>query len=174
MLPISAWPNRASIPASSCSAIPRWFPARLPIFSIREASPGNSPPASSGNSSPVFTSGGNRVLLDAANSRQREALLGYEKSVLGAIGEADSQLASLEANHRRFASLSGAVDANAESARLAKELSHEGRSNLLALLVEEQRLNILTLDRIRSQTSLILSWIRVHQALGGGWQPTKA
>jgi len=118
----------------------------------------------------LFSSGRNRALLKAANSRQQESLLSYEKSVLQAVGEVESQLASLKANHRRFASLSGAVNANVESVRLAKELYREGRSNLLALLVEEQRLTVLTLDRIRSQTSLVLSWIRLHRALGGGWQ----
>lgn len=118
----------------------------------------------------VFSSGRNRALLDAANARQRETLLAFEKAVLGAIGEVESQLATLDAEHRRFAAFDQAVQASEEAVKLAQQLNAAGRTNLLDLLVEEQRLNVLTTDRVRSQTALVLAWVRLHQALGGGWE----
>jgi|MDTC01.2.fsa_nt_gb NodT family efflux transporter outer membrane factor (OMF) lipoprotein len=119
----------------------------------------------------LFSSGRNRALLDAANARQREAMLIYEKSVISAIAEVESQLAILQAAHRRLAAIQKAVTASSTAVELAKQLHESGRSNLLDLLVEEQRLNVLSLDQVRSKTALTLAWIRLHQALGGGWQP---
>ena len=118
----------------------------------------------------VFSSGRNRALLESANSRHREAMLAYERAFLGAIGEVESSVAKLQAEQRRFASFAAAVTASRNAVRLAQQLNETGRTNLLDLLVEEQRLNVLTLDQVRSQTALTLAWVRLHQALGGGWQ----
>ncbi|MFT7619936.1 MAG: multidrug efflux system outer membrane protein [Planctomycetota bacterium] len=118
----------------------------------------------------IFSSGRNRALLDSATSRQREAMLAFEKAVLEAIGEVESSLAQLQAEQRRFTSIANAVSASRDAVGLAQQLNQAGRTNLIDSLVEEQRLNVLTLDQVRSQTSLTLAWVRLHQALGGGWQ----
>ena len=86
----------------------------------------------------IFSSGRNRAILKSANSRQREALLQYEKSVLGAIGEVESQPAQLQSTHQQFANLSSTVDARMESVHLSDELYCAGSSDLLRRLVEEQ------------------------------------
>lgn len=118
----------------------------------------------------IFRSGRNRALLESADSQQREALLAYEKAVLRAIGEVESQLAILQAEQRRHAALSRAVSANREAVALAERRQREGQINLLDLLVEEQRLSVLTLDQVRSRTALVAAWVRLHLALGGGWR----
>ncbi|MEM7384189.1 MAG: TolC family protein, partial [Verrucomicrobiota bacterium] len=110
----------------------------------------------------LFSSGSNRAVLESANSRQRETLLAYEKAVLGAIGEVESNVARLQAERRRFVYFEKAVAASREAVQLAQQLNEGGRTNLLDLLVEEQRLNGLSLDRVRSRTALTLAWVRLH------------
>ena len=118
----------------------------------------------------IFSGGRNQALLESANARQREAMLSYEKSVLGAIGEVESSLAALQAEQRRYDSFKNAVAASRDAVGLAKQLHSAGRTSLLDRLVEEQRLNVITLDQVRSQTALMLYWIKLHRALGGGWR----
>ncbi len=117
----------------------------------------------------LFTSGRNRALLEAANARQRQALLGYEELILRAAGEVESALARLRAESQRLNSLQHSVKENRASVQLARRLYQEGLEDFLSVLVEEQRLITAEIAEAQSRTTLLQTWVALHRALGGGW-----
>ena len=117
----------------------------------------------------IFNSGANKAQLAAANSRQRQALLTFEKSVLNAVGEVETNLAQVEGEAQRLSALQRAVTETRASVDLAERLYREGLQDLLSVLVEQQRLLAIELDEVSSQTALTAAWIGLHKALGGGW-----
>jgi len=117
----------------------------------------------------LFTSGRNKAILAAANSRERQALLAYEEAVLRAAGEVEINLARLQSESQRLASLTRSVQENRASVRLARELYREGLEDFLSVLVEEQRLIEAEITEVQSRTALLQSWVALHRALGGGW-----
>jgi NodT family efflux transporter outer membrane factor (OMF) lipoprotein len=117
----------------------------------------------------LFTAGANQALLAGANARQKQALLAFEQAVLAAVGEVETNLAQVQSESRRLAALERAARETRASVGLAKKLYQDGLQDLLTVLVEEQRLIATELDEVSSRTALTASWIRLHKALGGGW-----
>ncbi len=118
----------------------------------------------------LFSGGRNRALLAAANSQQRASLIRYERGVLQAIGEVESQRAALTAEHQGYADLKGAVQAAERAVALAEAVYAAGRSSVVDLLIEQEQLTTLRGQLARRQTALVLAWVNLHRALGGGWE----
>ena len=118
----------------------------------------------------IFNSGANRALVQAANSRQKQAFLSFEGAVLKAVGEVETTLAQMEGESQRLNFLQRAVRESRASVSLAEKLYREGLQDLVAVLVEQERLIATELDEAGSQTALISSWVSLHKALGGGWE----
>jgi len=118
----------------------------------------------------LFSGGANRAVLAAANSRERQALLGFERAVLSAVGEVESNLAQLEAESKRLQYLERAVRESRASVGLAEKLYREGIEDLVSVLVEQERLIAGELDEVSSRTALTSAWVSLHKALGGGWE----
>ncbi len=117
----------------------------------------------------LFNGGANKAALAAANSRERQALLNFEKAVLNAVGEVESNLATVHAEARRLHFLERAARETQASVGLAETLYREGLEDLVSVLVEEERLIATELDEVSSRTALVSAWISLHKALGGGW-----
>jgi outer membrane protein TolC len=118
----------------------------------------------------AFSGGRNRAILDGADARQKQALYRYEKAVIGAIGEVESELAALRAEQRRLAIVQRAREATASAAKRVRETHEAGGADFVEVLIEEQRLRDAQLAEVRIKTQLILVWTRLHKALGGGWR----
>jgi len=117
-----------------------------------------------------FSGGANRAALDAANSRQKAALLGYEKAVLGAAAEVETRLSQLRADTSRLSVLQRAEAALADAVDQVQQRHEAGSVPLLEVLDEEQRLRNIQLAEVTAKAAMITSWIRLHQSLGGGWK----
>ena len=64
-----------------------------------------------------FTAGANRAAMEAANARQKAALLSYHKSALSAIGEVETELANLKAETQKLAIIQRARTASTSAVR---------------------------------------------------------
>lgn len=114
-----------------------------------------------------FTGGANRAALDAATSRQKATLLAYEKAVLSAVSEVETQLARLRAETRRLALLQRAQTALSGAVDQVTSTYKAGANTFLDVLVEEERLREVQLALVRSKARLVGTWILLHKALGG-------
>ena len=118
----------------------------------------------------LFAGGANRAALEAANARQKANMLGYEKQVLAAVGEVESELANLRAETKRLAIIQRATRARAEAARRISENHEAGAVDYIEVLLEEKSLRELEITEIRIKSQMLLLWIRLQKALGGGWK----
>ena len=118
----------------------------------------------------LFTAGSNRAMLEAANARQKSALLNYQKSVLAAIGEVETQLTHLRAETRKLAIVQRARAATAATVRRVRENHEAGAIDYAEVLIEEERLRDVEITEIRVKNQMLQLWIRLHKALGGGWK----
>ncbi len=83
-----------------------------------------------------------------------------------AIGEVESQLANLRAETERLAIVQRARAANAAAAKRVRD-NHEAGANDL---IEGERLRVIEITEIRTKSQMLQVWIRLHKALGGGWE----
>jgi NodT family efflux transporter outer membrane factor (OMF) lipoprotein len=118
----------------------------------------------------IFDGGANRAALEQADARQKIALLEYEKSVLHAIGEVETELANLSAESRRLQIVQRARKATADAVRRVRENHEAGAAPQVDVLIEEQALRDVEISEIRAKSQMLQVWIRLHKALGGGWK----
>ncbi len=117
----------------------------------------------------IFSGGRIRQQIKAQDARTRQALFGYEQSVLNALREVENALVAYIEDRTRLAALQRSVAAARRSVKLATDLYKQG-------LVDFQ----LVLDAQRDQFSFenlfaaargnsAANFVRLYAALGGGW-----
>lgn len=119
---------------------------------------------------PLFNAGRIRAGIEAQSSREREALLSYEKAILGAIEDVENSLSLLAGEQQRADSLSVAAGARKSAVVHATSLFREGQIDLLQRL-DVQRAQLATeLARAESNAQRATACVLLYKALGGGWQ----
>jgi multidrug efflux system outer membrane protein len=118
---------------------------------------------------PVFQGGRLRAAHDAASARAEAALADYRQAVLGALQDAETALAAVDAEREVGARLAAASAANAEAAQIATRLYARGLTGFLDLLNAEARLAASEDAHSQSETRLRLALVRLYRSLGGGW-----
>lgn len=109
--------------------------------------------------------------IDQLNSRQRQALLGYEQVVLGAMEETDSAIASWRLEQQRMTALAAAVASNRRAVELSQSLFREGLEDFLTVLDAEDDLLNAESSLAEAETNVSTNLVAVYKALGGGWEP---
>lgn len=120
-------------------------------------------------SAPIFTAGRVRQTIKAQSALEKQALIGYESTVLTVLSEVENALAAARRTQERLATLDGAITSAREAAALAKQSFEAGQADLLQVL-DTQR----TLLSLEEQQTLTLgdnasAHIQLYRALGGGW-----
>jgi NodT family efflux transporter outer membrane factor (OMF) lipoprotein len=122
----------------------------------------------------IFSGGRIRQQIKAQDARTRQALLGYEQSVLNALREVEDALVAYIEDRTRLAALWRSVVAARRSVERSTDLYKQG-------LVDFQ----LVLDAQRDQFSFenqfaaargnsAANFVRLYAALGGGWDARSA
>lgn len=118
----------------------------------------------------IFDAGKLRRTVDAANSRERQALIQYERTVLVALEDVERALVQVKNEQVRNASLRRAVEANTRAVKIAQERYRAGVSEFLNVL-ESQRQQYDSEDQlVQSDAEFARSVIALYRALGGGWR----
>lgn len=102
-------------------------------------------------------------------ARWEQAAIRYEQTVLQAVEEVESALASLIEDRKSAEALGEAVTAAREASQLAQRQYTEGAVNFQSLL-DAQRFQTELEDRYaETRGELLLSVVALYKALGGGW-----
>jgi multidrug efflux system outer membrane protein len=119
---------------------------------------------------PIFDGGRLRAQVAAAESRERELVENYRRSVLAALADVESALASAGRTAEQEALQAQVVEQARVALRLAEIRYREGVDDLLGVLdaqrtlfQAEDQLAQIRLARLQASVSLF-------KALGGGWQ----
>lgn len=117
----------------------------------------------------VFEGGAIRARIDAQEAMSEAALASYEKTVLEALGDAETALTMYGQELETRKRLDAGVQSRRKSVRLAKELFDAGETDYLAVLDSERELTSSEDDLVTSETRSITKLIALYTALGGGW-----
>jgi outer membrane protein, multidrug efflux system len=119
---------------------------------------------------PVFTAGRLRHEVEANAAARDAAIAAYRSTVLNAVADAESALVRLSAEQTRAASYAGACRALEGTLRLARRRYEAGEAALTDVLDVQRSLNQLTDLRAQSAGQVVLDFVSLQKALGGGWQ----
>ncbi len=118
---------------------------------------------------PVFNAGRIRQNIQVQNSKQEQALLRFEQTVLASLEDVENALVAFGQEQERFRALKESVDATRRSVTLANERYRGGLADFLDVL-EAERMHLSAQDFLaQSEQRLSQNLIRLFKALGGGW-----
>jgi NodT family efflux transporter outer membrane factor (OMF) lipoprotein len=118
---------------------------------------------------PIFQGGRIRANIQVQESRARQALIGYEQTVLVAFEDVENALVSFSRAQARRASLAEAVAANQRAVELSDQLYRAGLADFQRVLTSQQALAASEEQLVASDQSVVQALIRLYKALGGGW-----
>lgn len=110
----------------------------------------------------------NSVLMEDA--RFRQAILGYQETVLRSAEEVEDMITSFLQEQRRLRALTQATEATAQASQLAVAQYQQGLIDFQRV-IDSQRALVQQQDaQAESRGKVALDLIGVYKALGGGWQ----
>ena len=121
---------------------------------------------------PVFN-GATYGQISLQEAREREAAIGYENVVLGALHEVENAVSAYEAEQICLRSLNLAASANRRSLDLAQQRYKAGLSSFLEVLDAERRLYGSETAVANSMITISGQLIAIFKSLGGGWETYK-
>jgi NodT family efflux transporter outer membrane factor (OMF) lipoprotein len=130
---------------------------------------GNFFSAGPGISLPLFTGGRIRSNIAVQTSRQREALIGYQSTVLNALEEVENALVSYSQEQERRDRLNEAISHSQLAVDLATEQYKAGLVDFLSVLDAQRDLYANEDQLVQSQTTVTTNLVGLYRALGGGW-----
>ncbi|HEX8013344.1 MAG TPA: efflux transporter outer membrane subunit, partial [Casimicrobiaceae bacterium] len=108
--------------------------------------------------------------VKAADARQEQALVAYEKTVLTSFEDVENTLVAYANEQARFDSLKASVSANRRTLELANELYTKGLGDFLGVLDAERSLYQAEDQLADSQRTVTQRLVALYKALGGGWE----
>lgn len=107
--------------------------------------------------------------IQAAESRERQSLTNYEKTVLTALKDVEDALAGYTKEKERQAALANAADANRKALELAGLRYEKGLSNFLDVLDAQRSLYSSEDALTQNRANISENVVALYKALGGGW-----
>ena len=118
---------------------------------------------------PIFNAGQNQRRVEVAESQQRQALYGYERSVLLACRDVEDSLVGLRQSGLLRASERQRVAAERKVLELAELRYRGGVAAYLEVLDAQRSLFDAELSEASTVRDQWVSLIQLYKALGGGW-----
>jgi NodT family efflux transporter outer membrane factor (OMF) lipoprotein len=119
---------------------------------------------------PIFEGGKLRGSLALRESRQREAAIFFQKTVLQAWKEVDDALTAYREAQRRRADIARSVTENQAALQAARQRYSEGAINFLNVTTTQAQLLQSENDLADSDTQIATDLVNLYRALGGGWE----
>jgi len=120
---------------------------------------------------PIFTGGRNRAQLSVAESRQEQALIQYQQTLLQAFREVEDALVA----HRKVREVRVEQETQVASAQRTLVLAQlryvNGLASYLDVLDAQRQLFEAEIGLTRTQRTQLAAVVQVYKALGGGWTP---
>ena len=118
---------------------------------------------------PIFNSKLLREDVNLNKIKTQRALYKYQKVILTALEEAENAIASLHFESERSDYLQKAERSSQEAYQMTVELYHKGLKNYLDVLENHRSLISVQESNLDSQIQLLIHYISLYKALGGGW-----
>src|SRR5258707_9096121 len=119
---------------------------------------------------PIFEGGRLSGALALSESRQREAAISFQKTVLRAWKEVDDALTAYREAQRRRADIARSVTENQAALQAARERYSEGAIGFLNVITTQAQLLQSENDLADSDTQIAIDLVNLYRALGGGWE----
>jgi NodT family efflux transporter outer membrane factor (OMF) lipoprotein len=119
---------------------------------------------------PIFEGGQLRGSLALRESRQREAAIFFQKTVLGAWKEIDDTITAYREAQRRRADVDRSVTENRAALQTARQRYSEGAIDFLNVIATQAQLLQSENDLADSDTEIATDLVNLYRALGGGWE----
>jgi NodT family efflux transporter outer membrane factor (OMF) lipoprotein len=107
--------------------------------------------------------------ITAAESREQQSMIHYERAVLTALKDVEDALANYTKERERRNSLDQAVQANREALNLASIRYQRGLSNYLDVLDAQRSLYSAEDALVQHRANMTTHMVALYKALGGGW-----
>ncbi len=121
--------------------------------------------------SPIFNAGRISANIEAASAIEQQAIDDYRSTVLTALAETENALIACRRSAERLATLEKATQLARTSDRLARQRYEAGEIDFLEVLDSQRTLLALEDNLLTTRTDRTTAYIRLYQALGGGWSP---
>lgn len=118
---------------------------------------------------PLFTGGRIRSSIAVQTSRQRQAAITYESTILNALEEVQNSLVNYSQEQERRDRLSESVKQSQLAVDLSNEQYRAGLVDFLSVLEAQRDLFVAEDELVKSQTSVTTDVMALYRALGGGW-----
>lgn len=122
-----------------------------------------------GLASPIFDAGRRRANLEAQTEAEEQAVQGYRATVLTALSETENALVACRRSAERLALLEKSTVSAREADAIAQQRYQAGEIDFLAVLDAQRTLLGLEDNLLSTTTERTIAYIRLYQALGGGW-----
>lgn len=120
----------------------------------------------------LFDGGRTRARIDSAEAAAQGALAAWQQSILGALEDVETASVDLQKSGERVVIYDEALDAASNSALLARSQYQAGLTDFRNLLTSENALLQARNAVVAAQAERASAFVRLTQALGGGWAPT--
>jgi NodT family efflux transporter outer membrane factor (OMF) lipoprotein len=110
------------------------------------------------------------ALVERQDYRTRELLLNYQRTVLSAVEQVDNAINNYAALQDRLRSLSDALNAAQRAVAVASQRYDRGFTNYLDVLDAQRELYALQDQYATTQEAVVLQFVGLYRALGGGWE----
>lgn len=119
----------------------------------------------------IFDGGRTRGQIDSAEAAARGSLAAWEGRILAALEEVETAATAQRTAAERERILAEALDAANNSAILARSQYEAGLTDFRNLLTAESQLLSARNAVLAAQADRASAFVRLNQALGGGWSP---
>lgn len=109
-------------------------------------------------------------IVQVQDLRTREMLYNYRRAILLAVEEVDNAIGNYTAQRDRLDRLNDAVAASQRVATLATQRYQQGLTTYLDVIDAQRELYNLQEQQAQAEESVVLQYIALYKALGGGWE----
>ncbi|MGV3504753.1 MAG: TolC family protein [Adhaeribacter sp.] len=111
-----------------------------------------------------------KATFNAANARQTQAIINYERALLKAYIEVANQVARMGNLEKSYALKAGQVQALTESITISDKLFKSARADYMEVLMTQREALESRFELIETKKQQLNAMVHVYQALGGGWK----
>jgi outer membrane protein TolC len=110
------------------------------------------------------------AMVSIADLQAHERLIDYRRSIIDAVQDADTAIASFDAQQRSLDNLANAMAASERALSLAQQRCDRGLTDFLNVVDAERQQYSLEDRYTTAQQSAADAFIYLCKALGGGWE----
>ncbi|MCE5335883.1 MAG: efflux transporter outer membrane subunit [Desulfobacteraceae bacterium] len=118
---------------------------------------------------PIFTAGSIAGQVQQATATQKAALLSYESSIQNGFSDVENALIARRKLEEQLGAQEKLVATLRQYEHLAKLQYEGGYATYLTVLNAEQQLFPAELNYAQTRASLCAAYVKIYQAMGGGW-----